>query len=68
MDDSEIMVVFDRIAEKMVNSEATAGVVENLSKLIDEIQESNEHRESIIYSLGQITEAIHALAAVLDAK
>ena len=52
----------------MVNSEAIAGIIDNLAKLVSEVQESNEHQESIVYSLGQITEAIRLLAAILEAK
>ena len=56
----------------MVNSEATAGIIDNLAKLVDEIQESNAHligiSSSLVIGLAEIAKAIHALTAALEAK
>ena len=56
----------------MVDSEATAGIIDNLAKLVGEMQESNAHligiSSSLVIGLAEVTKALHALTAVLEAK
>ena len=56
----------------MVDSEAMVGIIDNLAKLVSEIQESNAHltgiSSSLIVGLAEVTKALHALTAVLEAK